>query len=447
MRVEDFGASFHWGVSSAAFQTEGATVKDGKGLSIWDEFTQQKGKIYQGHHAREACDFYHRYPEDIHLLKQMGIKNFRFSVSWPRVLPTGTGSINHAGLDFYKKLIDQCLDQGVEPWMTAYHWDLPLALEYQGGWTNRDVVGWFGEYVQLLAKHLGDRVKYWMVLNEPMVFTGAGYFLGLHAPGRRGMRSFLSAIHHASLCQAEGAKILRAQCPAAEIGTTFSCSHIQPYRQTIHDLRAARRVDTLLNRLFIEPGLGMGYPQAALPALEKIDRYMHAGDEERMAFDFDFYGLQNYTRELIQYSLFMPYLNAKLIKASSRKVPTTLMDWEVYPESIYFILKDFYQRYRLKKIIITENGAAFRDEKVDGKIDDKQRKAYLQQYIHQCLRARREGVPLEGYFVWTLTDNFEWAEGYKPTFGMVHVDFNTQTRTIKGSGRWYSEFLAGKTTV
>ncbi len=444
MQAKDFGDSFFWGISSAAYQTEGAYKEDGKGPSVWDEFTERRGKIYKNQHARTACDFYHRYPEDIGLLKILGIRNFRFSISWPRVLPGGDGHINTKGLDFYNRLIDHCLEAGIEPWITLYHWDLPLALEKRGGWTNRDILGWFMDYVALVSSALGDRVKYWMVLNEPMVFTGAGYFLGIHAPGRRGMKNFLPAIHHSSLCQAEGARTLRENCPESSIGTTFSCSPIEPYRQTNRDLKAARRVDALLNRMFIEPVLGMGYPTRQLPALRRIEKYMHEGDEEKLKFDFDFYGLQNYTREVIRNSWSVPYIGAKLVCAKKRKVSTTLMNWEVYPEAIYQVLKLFHQRYKLKNIIITENGAAFPDVVSHSKVDDNARIKFFRDYLQQCLRAKNEGVPLQGYFVWTLSDNFEWAEGYRPTFGIVHVDIKSQKRTLKNSALWYSSFINGR---
>ena len=443
MQAKDFGEDFYWGVSTAAFQTEGAYQEDGKGPSIWDAFTEKKGRVYKNQHARTACDFYHRYPEDVSLIKDLGIRNFRFSISWSRILPQGEGRVNEKGLDFYKRLIDQCREANIEPWLTLYHWDLPLALEKKGGWTNRDILGWFSDYVALVSSQLGDRVKYWMVLNEPMVFTGAGYFLGIHAPGRRGMKNFLPAIHHASLCQAEGARVLRQNSPGSEIGTTFSCSPVEPHRQINRDLGAARRVDALLNRLFIEPSLGLGYPIRPLPALRKIEKFMQVGDEQKLKFDFDFYGLQNYTREVVRHSWLMPYIKAKPIGADKRGVKTTLMNWEVYPESIYQVLRQFHQRYQLKKIILSENGAAFTDQISDGRIRDVERENYLKAYIYQCLKARNEGVPLEGYFVWTLTDNFEWAEGYRPTFGIVHVDLDTQERTLKDSANWFSSFISG----
>lgn len=439
---ENLDSTFQWGVSTAAYQTEGAISADGKGLSIWDVFSNRPGKTYNDQNANQACDFYHRYEEDLQIIRQLGIPNFRFSVAWSRVLPEGIGTVNEAGLEFYDRLIDRCLELGIEPWVTLYHWDLPFALEKRGGWTNRDIVAWFSEFVSLIVRRFKDRVKKWMVLNEPMVFTGAGYFLGVHAPGKRGLGKFLASVHHAALCQAEGGRIIRDLDPEAEIGTTFSCSLVEPATSGIRDRKAAERVDVLLNRLFIEPALGLGYPANRVKVLSKLEKYMIAGDEKRLAFDFDFLGLQCYTREVIRYSWSMPYIFARQVPPKKRNVRTTLMNWEVYPASIYQILKTFHERYQLKKVIVTENGAAFTDQLVNGRVDDEERQMYLEDHIQACWRAKQEGIPLKGYFVWTLTDNFEWAEGYRPTFGLVHVNFQTQQRRIKQSGRWYGQFVS-----
>lgn len=443
MYSKDFGDHFHWGVSASAFQTEGAYQQDGKGLSIWDHFAGLKGKIFENQHAKTACDFYHLHKHDIEIIHRLGIKNFRFSISWPRILPQGTGHINTQGIDFYNSVIDTCLAYGIEPWITLYHWDLPLALSEKGGWTNRDIVNWFCEYAAVCAKAFGNRVRHWMILNEPAVFTGAGYFLGIHAPGLRGLGNFLPAVHHATLCQAEGARTLKDHLPDCEVGTTFSCSWIEPIRKVERHINAAKRADALINRLFIEPALGLGYPIDDLKSLRKIEQHMHADDENKMKFDFDFIGLQNYTREIIKHSFTIPYVFAKPISADRRQVPVTLMNWEVYPEAIYHVLMDFHQKYKLKKIIITENGAAFQDKVHQHEVADDKRTQYLNDNIKQCLRAQREGVPVSGYFVWTLTDNFEWAEGYRPTFGLVHVNFKTQERIIKYSGYWYKDFIEG----
>jgi beta-glucosidase len=436
-----FGKKFKWGVSTAAYQIEGAHDADGKGLSIWDVFCNTGGKIFSGHKGETACDFYNRYEEDILLLKELEIPNFRFSLSWPRILPEGTGAINQKGIDFYNKIIDTCLNNNIEPWITLYHWDLPYALELKGGWTNREIISWFEEYVTVCAKHFGDRVKYWMVLNEPMAFAGAGHFLGIHAPGKTGLKNLLPAIHHAVLCMGAGGRILKAMLPNAEVGTTFSFSYIEPASMKPKDIAAAKRVDTLLNRMFIEPVLGMGYPEKDLPVLRKLKKYFEPGDEDMTRFDFDFIGLQNYTREIVKYSMFIPYLNASVVNAKFRKVPLTAMEWEVYPPSLYYVLKKVSAYEGVKKIYVTENGAAFDDIPENGSIRDMQRTDYIQEHLKEVLRAKNEGVKVEGYFVWTLLDNFEWAEGYRTRFGLVHVDFDSQQRTIKSSGYWYRDFL------
>jgi beta-glucosidase len=443
LKKSAFGEHFKWGVSTAAYQIEGAHNIDGKGLSIWDVFANKKGNIYQNHQGNTACNFYNLYHHDLQLMKAMGITNFRFSFAWSRILPSGCFPINQKGIDFYNHLIDHCLELDIEPWVTLYHWDLPLALELKGGWTNRDIIGWFREYVAVCVKHFGDRVKHWMVLNEPMVFTGAGYFLGMHAPGKRWMKNFIPAMHHAALCQAEGARVIKFHCPKAEVGTTFSGSYIEPYQPIEKDIKAARRVDALLNRLFIEPALGLGYPTADLPFLQKIEKYWKADDEKLLPFDFDFVGVQIYTREVVTHTCLMPFINAHLVKASRRGMPVTLMNWEVYPPSIYYMLKKFSHYKSIRKLYVTENGAAFTDTVQDGEVQDVKRLQYLQDHMSQVLRAKEEGVKVEGYFVWTFTDNFEWAMGYHPRFGLVYVDFKTQQRIIKSSGYWYRNFLTG----
>ena len=442
LHKDQFGQDFLWGVSTAAFQIEGAHDADGKGSSIWDVFTSQKGKVKNGHHALTACDFYNSYQNDINLISHLNIPNFRFSISWPRIMPTGTHPVNQAGIDYYNKIIDSLLEQGIQPWVTLYHWDLPHALEVKGGWTNRDSVSWFSDYVEVCAKHFGDRVKNWMVINEPSVFTGAGYFLGIHAPGKKGITNYLKAMHHVTLATAAGGKILRDKVAAANIGTTFSCTHIEPFSQNIKDIEAAKRVDTLLNRTFIEPILGMGYPQKDLAVLKKLNNYIKEDDLNNLAFDFDFIGLQCYTREIVKASLLTPYIGAELISAEKRNVIATDMGWEVYPPALYHILKRFNAYEGIRKIIITENGAAFPDTVTNGKVYDIKRTHFIQDHLEQILKAKEDGLSVDGYFVWSLTDNFEWAEGYNARFGLIHVDFETQKRTIKHSGLWFRDFLS-----
>ncbi|QSW87950.1 beta-glucosidase [Flavobacterium endoglycinae] len=442
LNKNQFGEDFLWGVSTAAFQIEGAHDADGKGSSIWDVFTSQKGKIKNGHHAITACNFYNSYQDDINLIKELNIPNFRFSISWPRIMPTGNHPINQAGIDYYNKIIDSLIASGIEPWITLYHWDLPHALEVKGGWTNRESVSWFKEYVEICVQYFGDRVKNWMVINEPSVFTGAGYFLGIHAPGKRGITNYLKAIHHVTLATAAGGKIIRNRIPQANIGTTFSCTHIEPATENQKDIEAAKRVDTLLNRTFIEPILGLGYPQKDLPVLKKLNNYILEDDLKNLDFDFDFIGLQCYTREIVKYSLLTPYIGAELVSAEKRNVISTDMGWEVYPPALYHILKKFNEYNGIRKIIITENGAAFPDTVTNDKVYDIKRTHYIQDHLEQILKAKKDGLNVDGYFVWTLTDNFEWAEGYNARFGLIHVDFETQKRTIKNSGFWFKDFLS-----
>jgi beta-glucosidase len=440
-KTNDPGPGFKWGVSTAAYQIEGGYNEDGKGKSIWDVFSNTKGKIYKNQNGNVACDFYHRYAEDIALMGLLKIPNYRFSVAWSRVIPNGTGNVNPLGIEFYNRVIDVCLSHGIEPWITLYHWDLPYELEKKGGWTNREIIKWFGDYVELCVKYFGDRVKHWTILSEPMAFTGAGYFLGLHAPGRKGLNSFLAAVHHAAMCQAEGGRIVRSLLPAARVGTSFSCSHIQAAGNSSQNALAAKRVDALLNRLFVEPLAGLGYPVNDLKLLNRLEPFIKDGDESKLAFDMDFIGVQNYTREIVSASWFTPLIWAKLIKAEKRKVEATVMGWEVYPESIYEMLLKFSRYKNFKELIVTENGAAFHDAVVDGKVKDEKRRNFLEQYIKQVLRAKNEGVNVTGYFVWSFTDNFEWKEGYLPRFGLVYLDFKTQERIIKNSGYWFSDLI------
>ncbi len=443
MRItkESFGKDFSWGVSTAAYQIEGAHQHDGKGPSIWDIFVQRRNKIAKNQNGDIACDFYNRYEDDLKLMQAMHIPNYRFSISWSRIQPDGMGEVNLAGIDFYNRLIDLSLSMGITPWITLYHWDLPHALEKKGGWTNRDVKDWFGQYVEICIQYFGDRVKNWIVINEPTVFTAAGYFFGVHAPGKKGLDNFLAAAHHAALAQAHGGRIIKSLQPESNVGTTFSCSHVEPFTTKERDLIAAQKADVLLNRLFIEPLLGMGYPTKEIKVLRKIERYMKQNDEVDLKFDMDFIGVQNYTREIIRHSFFVPFLQAKIVSAKKRKVEQTAMNWEVYPESMFHILKKFDAYPNIPPLIITENGAAFDDLVTDGTVDDPKRVKYIREVIEQVFRAKSEGVNVKGYFVWTFLDNFEWAEGYHPRFGLVHVDFKTQQRIIKSSGHWYTDFL------
>jgi beta-glucosidase len=434
LQSNQFGDDFIWGVSTSALQIEGGAFADGKGLSIWDEFSSKKNKI-------KNKDFYEHYEADLQLMQAMGIKHFRISIAWSRILPNGIGEVNELGIKFYNNILDSMIAKGITPWVTLYHWDLPLALQQIGGWCNREILKWFENYVTICAQAFSAKIKNWMVLNEPMVYTGAGYFLGVHAPGKKGLKHFLPAVHHTVLAMRIGYDAIKKIDIHANVGTTFSCSAVAPYSHHPKDKIATNQIDALLNRLFIEPTLGLGYPTKDLPILQRMPKYMLDGDEKRMKVNFDFIGIQVYTREIVKYNFFNPYIKAKLVPANIRKVYHTQMMWEVYPESIYEMIEKFAKYKSIKKIIITENGAAFHDEVADNEVQDTNRINYLKAYIAQVLRAKQNGLPVHGYFVWSFLDNFEWSEGYHLRFGIVHVDFTTQKRIIKASGKWYTSFL------
>lgn len=452
-RASDFGDGFTWGVAHASYQVEGAWDADGKGPSIWDEFTHRRGllgrsRIRDGSTGDVACDFYHRYREDTALVARLGFRAQRFSVSWPRVLPEGTGRANPAGLDFYARVVDACLEAGVEPWVTLYHWDLPQALQARGGWANRDVLGWFEEYVALVARALGDRVRHWMVFNEPLSFTILGYLAGAHAPGVRSPMAFLRAVHHVNLCQAVGARVLRDLARGAAVGTTQYFAPILPWRDGALFEPARRAVDALVNRLYVEPNLGLGYPTRDLPLARWIGRRIaRPGDEQAIRVDWDFLGAQYYTR-LRALPLPIPWLRgAPLFGRDFRRYDVTSTGWEVQPDGLYEVLSRLHGYGRFARLVVTENGASFADRLEGDRVRDPRRIAFYEDHLAQVLRARREGVPVDGYFCWSLTDNFEWADGYVPRFGLVYVDYPTQRRIVKDSGRWWRAWLAGETVA
>ena len=441
--AKNFGKNFQWGVAVAAAQNEGAAHIYGRGLSVWDVFARNSNKIKGKGKPTIACDFYHRYKDDLLLTKALGFNVFRFSISWSRILPDGTGKINKEGIDFYHRVIDECLKLELIPYVTLYHWDLPYELEKKGGWPNYFVNKWFNRYVTVCAEAFGSKVKNWIIMNEPFAFTSLGYMLGIHAPGKKGLDNFFPAVHHAALAQTEGARIIRQKVSNAYIGTTFSFSEIVPYSDKKEDIEAANRVDILMNRLFIEPALGKGYPR---DETFRLTERMHINNKEwkyieRLQFDFDFIGIQYYFPLTVRYNSLIPFVRASEVKAKTRKVPHTDMGWEINADSFYRTIKKIWDYDNVKEIIITENGSFFKDEIKNGVIDDKERIDYFKQHLNAVLKAKKDGVNIKGYFAWTLMDNFEWAEGYHARFGLVHVDFETQLRTIKNSGYWFRDFL------
>ncbi|MCX6254469.1 MAG: GH1 family beta-glucosidase [Bacteroidia bacterium] len=436
----DFGPDFKWGVASSSYQIEGAWNLDGKGESNWDYFSRHPGKIERGENADVAADFYHRYNEDIDLIRLMNFKVFRFSISWPRILPEGTGAVNPKGLEFYHKVIDKCLSVGIEPWITLYHWDMPQALEAQGGWANRKIIDWFSEYADVVTKEYGPKVKNWMVINEQLSFTGNGYMNGVFAPGRKSLKAFMKSVHYSVICNAEGGRIIRKNVPGANIGTTFANTWVEPVDQKKKNIEAAACMDAIMNRLFLEPCLGLGYPWDTVPILKKMKSLYQEGDEAKMIFDFDFIGVQYYFRTIAKKSI-MPGMRAKEVLASKRGVPSNEMEGEIYPEGLYHVLKKYSQYKGIRNLIVTENGTCVPDKLENGRVHDKERIDYFKNHLVAILKTKREGVNVTGYFVWSPTDNFEWDKGYRTRFGLVYVDFQSLERYMKDSGLWFKEFL------
>jgi beta-glucosidase len=440
INASDFG-EFVWGTATSAYQIEGAAREDGKSPSIWDTFAHRRGKVRNRDTGDIACDHYHRFPADIQIIKSLGISAYRFSLAWTRIQPEPSGTVNPKGVDHYDRLIDKLLESNITPYATLYHWDLPQYLQDAGGWAGRDIVERFRDYAETCARAFGDRLKHIIVLNEPMIFLTLGYLLGLHAPGKRSMKKFFAASHHALLAQAEAARCFRLLVPDAQIGTTISTTAAYPASNSPRDQLAAARFDILYNTFYLDPVVGRGYPTGHFPVLRKIEKHIRSGDMEKLQFDFDFWGINTYTRKQVRYSRVIPYIRWRELKNPSG-AEVTAMNWEVYPQGIYDLLMKFSEYKEIKKLYITENGAAFDDQLVAGRVVDTQRVNYFRNYISQVLAAKQAGANVAGYFAWSLLDNFEWAEGYAARFGLVHVDYSTQKRTVKDSGLWYRDFLS-----
>ena len=436
-----FPDGFSWGVATAAYQIEGAANEDGRGESIWDRFSHTPGKVHDGDTGDVACDHYHRFPEDVRLMRELGVGSYRFSVAWPRILPTGTGAVNRAGLDFYDRLVEELLENGIEPCATLYHWDLPQALDVGDGrgWLTRDTAEAFVEYTDLVTRRLGDRVKTWITINEPWVVAFLGYGVGIHAPGHRDMSEALTAAHHVLLAHGWAMPVIRSNVRDARAGITLNLNHVYPFdadREDDHE--AARRGDVMSNRWFLDPIFNRGYPED-LPAIlgDATPPVIHDGDLDAIAVETDFLGINYY----------MPaYASARQQTPTSWQIPhpdpkveRTAMGWPVEARGLRDLLVRLRTDYAPPAIIVTENGAAMEgDRVVDGRVSDPRRTAYFASHLGACLDAIAEGVPLTGYYAWSLLDNFEWAEGYSKRFGIVHVDYDTQTRTIKDSGRYFA---------
>lgn len=435
----DWPQDFVWGVSTSSYQIEGAVRDEGRGPSIWDTRCHMQGKIANGDTGDVACDHYHRYGEDIGLMRQLGIGAYRFSVAWPRVLPRGRGAVNEAGLAFYDRLVDALLEAGIEPWLCLYHWDLPQALDDLGGWTNRDCAFWYADYAALVARRLGDRVKRFATFNEFSVFTLFGYAIDWGAPGITDRAAHLKAIHHVNLAHGLGVDVLRELVPDVSIGAIHNRQKVEPASPTDADRAAARLLDAHWNLAFPEPQLKGAYPTMLADAIEP---YMQAGDLARINRRLDWFGLNHYGPIFARADA--GWIWGYAWADAPQSAPHTDIGWAIYPDAFAEELQGLTERYRLP-IYVTENGSGGQDKPdVTGAVSDPGRVAYLKAYTGAMQRAIAQGADVRGYFVWSLLDNFEWGSGYANRFGLVHVDFATQKRTPKTSFAWYRDLIAGR---
>jgi len=444
-----FPDNFLWGAATAAYQIEGAWQADGKGESIWDRFSHTPGKTRNGDTGDVACDHYHRWPDDIRLMQTLGLNAYRFSIAWTRILPRGRGPVNQAGLDFYSRLVDGLLAAGIAPGVTLYHWDLPQALQDNGGWANRDTAAAFVDYADAVSRRLGDRVKLWITHNEPAVATWNGHLSGEHAPGIQDLAAAAAVSHHLLLSHGWAVPILRQNSPAAEVGITLNINWFAAASRSAADLDAERREDGPWTRWFMDPLYGRGYPADIVADLDAdgafphgVLSYVQPGDMATIAVPTDFLGINYYYRTI---------LRSRRVAEADNLPPTvfpaprdldhwTEMGWEIYPDGLFKTLARLAFDYQTPKLYITENGASYADGPgLDGRVHDSRRITYLRQHLAAAWRAIQIGVPLAGYFTWSLLDNFEWAHGYAQRFGITWVNYETQERIIKDSGRWYGE--------
>jgi beta-glucosidase len=430
-----FPVDFAWGAATSAYQVEGAVAEDGRGESIWDRFCARPGAIRNGATGAVACDSYHRSRADVGLARDLGLTAYRFSIAWPRILPTGRGRVNQAGLDYYDRLVDDLLAAGIDPYPTLYHWDLPQPLEDEGGWPVRGTADAFAAYVEVVAGRLGDRVSHWLTQNEPWVIAWLGYGLGIHAPGRRCEADAVAAAHHVLLSHGLALEVLRRDAPDARVGLAVDLIPMHPLTEAEEDVAAAHAADVERNRWILDPVLRGAYPAEGLPRLGSMLPSAAADDLPLISAPIDFLGVNYYRRNVVD-------AGGAIVDPPGREYTT--MGWEVGPEYLHGLLVELRDAYDLPRLHVTENGAAFADRVVDGRVDDARRVAYLEGHLDAVARALDDGVPVDGYFVWSLLDNFEWAEGYEQRFGLVHVDFERGGRTPKSSYAWYRDFIAAQ---
>ena len=427
---------FIWGAATSSYQIEGAVTEEGRGESIWDRFSHTPGKTKNGETGDVAIDHYHLWKSDIDLMAELGLNAYRFSVAWPRILPSGRGQVNSKGLDFYDRLVDGLLERGIDPWLTLYHWDLPQVLEDVGGWRNRATVDAFAEYTDVVTRRLGDRVKHWITINEPWVASFLGHMLGILAPGIQDLKATLASAHLLLLAHGRAVDIVRDNVKDAKVGITLNLAPVYPDSDSAADEQAAHSMDGQLNRWFLDPVYRGRYPEDLVRTLDESMPEIEAEDFSIISRPTDFLGINYYSPFYIAHDASSPMA----MRMTDREGEHTSVGWLVRPESLEELLVRVHDDYSPAAIYITENGAAFDDEPpVEGRVRDPRRTAYLHDHILAGLKSIDEDVPLKGYFVWSLFDNYEWSEGYSKRFGITYVDYSTMERTLKDSARWYSE--------
>jgi beta-glucosidase len=434
---------FCWGVATSAYQIEGGVHESGRGESIWDRFCHTPGRIKGGENADVACDHFHLWKSDIALMKSLGIQSYRFSLAWPRLQPLGSGASNHHGIDFYSRLIDELLASGIHPFPTLYHWDLPQPLQDRGGWASRETADRFAEYAQIATRAYADRCKDWLIFNEPTMFVNLGHLSGIHAPGIKDPAITMRASHIVNLAQGKSFRAMKAVSPSLRVGSAFSMSQPYPASNSDGDHRAAERFHAWENVWYLEPALRGHYPRAIGLTPEKL-LDIRSGDMEQLRAPFDFIGINNYSRAVIEHDPNFPIPFVAIRWLSGETGSKTDVRWEVYPRGLYEITMRIWRDYRIP-IEITENGAAYNTApNRDGEVLDQQRIDFYNTYIHELAQAVTDGADVRGYHAWSLLDNFEWNEGYTPRFGLVYVDYNTLSRTPKASAKWYARLIAAQ---
>ncbi len=438
----DFGDDFQWGCSTSAFQIEGGAAEGGRVASIWDTFCKQSGAIRDGSDGLNACDHFHLWPQDLDLGRSLGLNSYRFSISWPRIFSARGAAPNEEGLAFYSNLVDGMLARGLMPWATLYHWDLPQYLQDEGGWANRDTVAAFLEYADVVTKRLGDRVKNWMTHNEPWCTAIHGNLDGMHAPGLKSVPTALQVCHHVLLSHGLAVPLIRANVPAARVGIALSLHPVLAATNTAQDQEAVARHDAFRNRWFLDALYGRGYPAEPLRMMGADAPVILAGDMDAIATATDFLGVNYYFPEVVKDDPAGGFLRTSVVLPEGRE--RTDFGWEVAPEGLSALLARIARDYAPAAMYVTENGSCYDDVVgADGGVDDTKRRDYLIRHLRAVRDSLDQGVPVKGYFAWSLLDNFEWSEGYLRRFGLAYVDFATQQRTLKTSGKWYRDFLKG----